>query len=302
MEGFNLKKPRHHERIEKTVNMLYILPMLLVFAVFILYPMTSVMKLSLFDKKINGDMLYVGLQNFKDFFSDSDTPRILFNTAVWVFVGVFLKLALGLVMALALYKKFFGKKLITGIMLIPYAMPAAVACMIWRLMYNPMFGQIGQFLRDVGITNQAVNFLGNTKTSLIAIMIVNIWAVAPFCALNILSALYSIPKYIYEASSIDGANAWQRFWGITFPLITPTLRTLGILIGIWAFNSFDVIYMMTQGGPANSSSILVNAVYENAFLFNNRGYSAAISVVCFVLLSIFAILYVRAKENEVTYE
>jgi hypothetical protein len=89
MEGFNLKKPRHHERIEKTVNMLYILPMLLVFAVFILYPMTSVMKLSLFDKKINGEMLFVGLQNFKDFFADSDTPRVLLNTAVWVFAVSF---------------------------------------------------------------------------------------------------------------------------------------------------------------------------------------------------------------------
>lgn len=297
-----MKKPKRLDRMEKAGNMLYILPMLLVFAVFILYPMVNVMKLSLFDKKINGAMVFVGLQNFIDFFRDADTPRVLMNTAIWVFAGVFLKLALGLIMALALYKKFFGKKLITGIMLIPYAMPAAVACMIWRLMYNPMFGHIGQFLRDLGITNQAVNFLGNTKTSLLAVMIVNVWAVAPFCALNILSTLYSIPKYIYEASSIDGASAWHRFWNITFPLILPTLRTLGILIGIWAFNSFDVIYMMTQGGPANSSSILVNTVYENAFLFNNRGYSAAISVVCFVLLSIFAILYVRAKENEVTYE
>jgi len=86
------------------------------------------------------------------------------------------------------------------------------------------------------------------------------------------------------------------------PLIASTLRTLGILIGIWAFNSFDVIYMMTEGGPANTSSILVNTVYINAFRFNNRGYSAAVSVVCFVLLSIFALLYVRAKEDDVTYE
>ena len=297
-----MKRIKRIDRIEKAGNMLYILPMLLVYAVFILYPMTSVMKLSLFDKKINGDLIYVGLQNFKDFFTDADTPRVFLNTAVWVFGGVLLKLGLGLIMALALYKKFYGKKLITGIMLIPYAMPAAVACMIWRLMYNPMFGQIGQFLRDVGITNQAVNFLGNTKTSLIAIMIVNVWAVAPFCALNILSTLYSIPKYIYEASSIDGASAWQKFIHVTFPLILPSLRTLGILIGIWAFNSFDVIYMMTQGGPANSSAILVNMVYDNAFRFNNRGYSAAISVVCFLLLSVFAILYVRAKEDEVTYE
>lgn len=297
-----MKRIKRIDRIEKAGNMLYILPMLLVYTVFILYPMTSVMKLSLFDKKINGDLIYVGLQNFKDFFTDADTPRVFLNTAVWVFGGVLLKLGLGLIMALALYKKFYGKKLITGIMLIPYAMPAAVACMIWRLMYNPMFGQIGQFLRDVGITNQAVNFLGNTKTSLIAIMIVNVWAVAPFCALNILSTLYSIPKYIYEASSIDGASAWQKFIHVTFPLILPSLRTLGILIGIWAFNSFDVIYMMTQGGPANSSAILVNMVYDNAFRFNNRGYSAAISVVCFLLLSVFAILYVRAKEDEVTYE
>jgi len=302
--GANMKKPKRidRNRREKWLNMLYILPMLAVYVVFILYPMTSVMKLSLFDKKINGDMIFVGLQNFADFFTNIDTPRVFLNTAVWVFVGVFLKLGLGLIMALALYKKFYGKKLITGIMLIPYAMPAAVACMIWRLLYNPMFGHIGQFLRDLGITAQAVGFLGNTNTSLIAVMIVNVWAVAPFCALNILSTLYSIPRYIYEAASIDGANAWQRFRCITMPLISSSMRTLGILIGIWAFNSFDVIYMMTQGGPANSSAILVNLIYDNAFRFNNRGYSAAISVVSFVLLSVFAILYVRAKEDEVSYE
>lgn len=287
---------------EKFRNMLYVLPMLVVYLVFILYPMGSVMRLSLFDKKINGDMLYIGFQNFVDFFKNADTPRILLNTATWVFVGVILKLGLGLIMALVLYKSFSGKKVLTGVMLIPYAMPAAVACMIWRLLYNPMFGQIGQLMRDLGITTQAVNFLGNTKTSLLAVMIVNVWAVAPFCALNILSTMYSIPRSTYEAASIDGANGWQKFTSITLPLIASSLRTLGLLIGIWAFNSFDVIYMMTQGGPANSSAILVNTVYDNAFRFNNRGYSAAVSVVCFILLSIFAILYVRAKQEEVSYE
>jgi len=204
-----MKKRKKSEILEKSFNMLYILPMIIVYLVFIIYPMGDVMRLSFYDKKVNGDMIYIGLKNFADFFADPDTPMIFMNTAIWVFVGTALKLGLGLIMALALYKNFFGKKLITGVMLIPYAMPAAVACMIWRLMYNPMFGHIGQFMRDVGLTDQAVNFLGNTKTSLLAVMIVNVWAVAPFCALNILSALYSIPKYIYEAASIDGANGWQ---------------------------------------------------------------------------------------------
>lgn len=297
-----MKNRKKSDLAEKSFNMLYILPMLIIYLVLIIYPMGEVMKLSLYEKKVNGDMIYVGLQNFAAFFADPDTPMVMMNTAIWVFAGVALKLGLGLIMALALYKTFFGKRLITGIMLIPYAMPAAVACMIWRLMYNPMFGHIGQFLRDVGITDQAVNFLGNTKTSLLAVMIVNVWAVAPFCALNILSTLYSIPKYIYEAASIDGANAWHKFTNITMPLISSSLKTLGILVGIWAFNSFDVIYMMTEGGPANSSSILVNTVYLNAFRFNNRGYSAAVSVVCFILLSIFALMYVRAKEDDVSYE
>ncbi len=297
-----MKNRKKSDLAEKSFNMLYILPMLIIYLVLIIYPMGEVMKLSLYEKKVNGDMIYVGLQNFAAFFADPDTPMVMMNTAIWVFAGVALKLGLGLIMALALYKTFFGKQLITGIMLIPYAMPAAVACMVWRLMYNPMFGHIGQFLRDVGITDQAVNFLGNTKTSLLAVMIVNVWAVAPFCALNILSTLYSIPKYIYEAASIDGANAWHKFTNITMPLISSSLKTLGILVGIWAFNSFDVIYMMTEGGPANSSSILVNTVYLNAFRFNNRGYSAAVSVVCFILLSIFALMYVRAKEDDVSYE
>ena len=292
------------ERREKSFNMLYVLPMAVVYVVLIIYPMLEVMRTSLYERTVNGDMLFVGLENFISFFDNPDSAKIVLNTAIWVFGGTFAKLFLGFLMALILYKNFFGKKMITGVMLIPYAMPAAVSCMIWRLLYNPMFGHIGQLMRDLGLTNEAVNFLGNIKTSLLAVMIVNVWAVAPFCALNLLSSLYSIPKYIYEAASIDGASSWQQFWNITFPLMIPSLRTLGILIGIWGFNSFDVIYMMTTGGPANSSAILVNTVYDYAFRFNERGYSSAVSVICFVILSVFALLYVRsaAREDDVSYE
>lgn len=295
------KAKKNHDK-DKLFNMLYILPMVVVFAVIIIYPVTQVLKLSLSEKLIKGDLVFVGLDNFKAFFANPDTIQILMNTTIWVFVGVAAKLLLGLIMALVLYKKFLGKQLMTGIMLIPYAMPAAVSCMIWKLMYNPMFGHIDQFLRNIGIIDQPINFLGNTSTSLLAVMIVNVWAVAPFCALAILSTLYSIPVHVYEAAKIDGSTGVQAFFHITLPLISSSLRTLGILIGIWAFNSFDVIYMMTEGGPANSSSILVNSVYDNAFRFNNRGYSAAISVVGFIILTFFAVMYIRSKEDDVSYE
>ena len=202
MNGLSKKEKR-----DKAVNLCYVLPMLAIFLVFILYPITQVFYMSFFERKVNGDMIFVGLQNFADLFANPDTPRMFKNTFVWVFVGVAFKLILGLLMALILYKKFLGKKMMTAIMLIPYAMPAAVSCMIWRLMYNPMFGHITQFLMDTHILGLPVDFLGNSKTSLIAVMIVNIWAVAPFCALNILSTMYSIPSYIYEAARIDRAGA-----------------------------------------------------------------------------------------------
>ncbi len=290
------------ERRDKGVNLLYVLPMLAIFLVFIIYPITQVFYMSFFERKVNGEMLFVGLRNFIDLFTNPDTPRMFTNTFVWVFVGVAFKILLGLLMALVLYKKFLGKKMMTAIMLIPYAMPAAVSCMIWRLMYNPMFGHITQFLMDTHLMSQRLDFLGSTRTSLLAVMIVNVWAVAPFCALNILSTMYSIPSYIYEAARIDGAGGRQQFFGITLPMIASSVRTLGLLIGIWAFNTFDVIYMMTQGGPANSSSIMVNFIYQNAFQFNNRGYSAAISVVSFLILSVFAVLYVNSKGGDSRYE
>ncbi len=284
------------------MNLLYVLPMLIIFVIFILYPITQVFYMSFFERKVNGDMLFVGFGNFISLFASPDTPRMFRNTFVWVIIGVFFKLLLGLGLALVLYRRFFGKRVMTAIMLIPYAMPAAVSCMIWRLMYNPMFGHITGFLMDLNILDRPTDFLGNSKTALIAVMIVNIWAVAPFCALNILSTMYSIPSYIYEAARIDGANGIQQFRSITFPLITSSMRTLGLLIGIWAFNTFDVIYMMTQGGPANSSSIMVNFIYQNAFQFNNRGYSAAISVVSFLILSVFAVFYINSKGEDTRYE
>lgn len=285
-------------KLSRLTTYLFILPMLIIFCVFIIYPIFNVIYLSFFNRSVTGNMTFIGLQNYVKFFTSGDAALAFRNTAIWVFAGVAAKILLGLFMALLLYRKFVGNRLLTMIILIPYAMPAAVSCTVWRLMYNPNFGHIGQFLQDVGIIDKAVSFLGNPSTSLIAVMIVNIWAVAPFCALNILSSLYFIPKDYYEAAQIDGANSIIQFFRITLPLISRDIKTLAILIGIWAFNSFDVIYMMTSGGPSNSSSILVNFVYQNAFEFNKRTYSAAISVICFLVLMVFAVLYVQSKMKE----
>ena len=285
-------------KLSRLTTYLFILPMLIIFCVFIIYPVFNVIYLSFFNRSVTGNMTFIGLQNYVKFFTSGDAALAFRNTAIWVFAGVAAKILLGLLMALLLYRKFVGNRLLTMIILIPYAMPAAVSCTVWRLMYNPNFGHIGQFLQDIGIIDKAVSFLGNPSTSLIAVMIVNIWAVAPFCALNILSSLYFIPKDYYEAAQIDGANSIMQFFKITLPLISRDINTLAILIGIWAFNSFDVIYMMTSGGPSNSSSILVNFVYQNAFEFNNRTYSAAISVICFLVLMVFAIMYVQSKMKE----
>lgn len=290
------------QRLENWINLLYILPTIAVFAVFILFPILDVFRLSFYNVKINGSEEFILFDNYIKFFQSKDAFLILRNSAIWVFVGTAGKILLGMIMALILYKDFKGKKLITGVMLIPYAMPAAVACMVWRLMYNPTFGHIPQYLMDLGLMEKATAFLGSPHTALIAVMIVNVWAFAPFCALNILTSLYSIPTFIYEAADIDGVGPIRKFFKITLPLVISDVRTLALLMGIWGFNAFDVIYMMTSGGPANSSSILVNYVYQNAFEFNNRGYSAAISIICFILLSIFAILYVKSKGKDVSYE
>lgn len=289
-------------KTEKLVNLTYLLPMTIVFVVFIIIPIVIVFSNSFYNIKLNGTKVWNEFGNFKKFFTDSKSVLALKNTLIWVIGGTFAKILFGLLMALMLYKNFKGKRLLTGIMLIPYATPAAVSCMIWRLMYHPSFGHISQFLRDCGLLKGEVSFLGSIETSLFAVLIVNVWAVAPFCALNILTTLYSIPSYLYEAASIDGANGFKQFWHVTLPLILKDLRTLALLIAIWAFNSFDVIYMMTTGGPANSSSIFVNLIYQNAFEFNNRGYSSAISVICFILLSILAVFYVRSKSKDVSYE
>lgn len=290
------------KKYDKVLNMVYILPTIIVFSVFILFPIIDVFRMSFYNVKINGTEEFLFLGNYIKFFKSPDAFMILGNTAVWVFVGTALKIVFGMIMALVLYKNFKGKKLLTGLMLIPYAMPAAVSCMVWRLMYHPSFGHIMQYLMDTGAVEQVFSFLGNPKTSLMAVMFVNVWACTPFCALNLLSSLYSVPSFTYEAAAIDGVGPIRRFFSITLPLVASDVRTLALLMGIWGFNSFDVIYLMTTGGPANSSSILVNYVYQNAFEFNHRGYSAAVSVICFLLLSIFAILYVKSKSKETAYE
>ncbi len=288
----------YQKKLSRITTYLFIAPMVIIFCVFIVYPVINVIYLSFFNRSVTGKMTFIGLRNYVQFFTGGDAALAFRNTAIWVFAGVAAKILLGLMMALVLYRRFLGKKLLTVIILIPYAMPAAVSCTVWRLLYNPNFGLISQILQDAGILDTAVSFLGNPKTSLLAVMIVNIWAVAPFCALNILSSLYTIPKDYYEAAQIDGANSPQQFFKITLPLISRDVKTLALLIGIWAFNSFDVIYMMTSGGPSNSSSILVNFVYQNAFEFNRRTYSAAISVICFIVLMVFAVFYVRSKMQE----
>ena len=283
---------------EEITNLIFIIPLGIVFLLFILIPFLQVINLSFFKDALDGSLFFVGFRNYIKLFQKANFTQILINTLYFTFGGVLLKVGGGFILALILYKDFKFKNIFMFIVLIPWAIPFSISYITWRWIYDALYGHLNSLLLHLRIIQAPLEWLSNPSFSLWGVLIANSWTGVPFCAFAILSGLYYIPLDLYEAADIDGANAFQKLSYITLPLIKPVLLIVSTLTAIWTFNNFGAIWLMTQGGPVDYSTTLIVGIYRNEFQFNEAGYASALSVISAIFLIVLASYYVFYKQKE----
>jgi len=293
---------RTGKRTSTLSEYVFVLPLILVMAVFLAYPifkaaLMSVQYWYMPNPKPEGHY-FVGFDNFISLFGDSSFINSMGITGIYIVVTVVLRFALGLLAAILLNQTFRGRGLARALLIIPWAVPEVVACLIWILMYDKDYGIINYLAMNFHIISQPVGYLADPKIALLAAMAVNIWKGFPFVAIMLLAGLQSIPGELYEAARVDGAKPFQQFRSITFPLLKPVSLVVFLLLIIWTIKDFGIAYLLAKGGPSQSTEILTIYIYQAAFKFFDFGKAAASGIIMLIFSILFTLVYLKSLNKE----
>lgn len=270
-----------------------VLPGFLLAAFIILWPLYQLGVISLSDVNRFGQLKgFGGLANYSAVFADPDFYGALWRTFVWTIGIVVGTLLVSLPMALILNDDFYGRGIARVIVMLPWAVSLPMTAIIWRWALNGESGMLNSGLHDLGLIHTNIQWLARAETAFPMQIMIGILVTIPFTTTIFLGGLSSIPTDLYEAAKLEGANGWQTFREITLPLMRPFLNISIVLNVIYVFNSFPIIWAMTQGGPANSTDILVTYLYKLGFRYGKLGEASALSLMMFALLLVFTGLYV----------
>ncbi|SKA90603.1 arabinogalactan oligomer / maltooligosaccharide transport system permease protein [Caloramator quimbayensis] len=280
----------------------FLLPSLIVLCFIVLYPLfyefwISFRNVTLLNLK-SGKYPYIGFQNYIQILTDPLFYKTLLRTLVWTAINVFFHITFGLFLAILLNRKLPGKSIIRVLLILPWAIPQYIGAITWRGMFNIEYGAINILLTKFFGPNAAIPWLSDPKWSFIAAIITNIWLGIPFMMMTCLGGLQSIPQEFYEAADTDGASGWQKFKNITLPLLKPVITPAAVLGTVWTFNMISVIYVITYGAETEEAQILVSLVYKKAFSYFRYGYSAALSVIIFLILMSFSSIFIKSQKLE----
>lgn len=272
---------------------LFLAPAGLLLTAVVFYPIGRTFYASLCEvdrKGIPGE--FGTLQNFRDLFtSEVFMQEIVPQTLIWTVAVVGGTLIISMLVALALNERLPGRRLWRAIVLLPWATALVITAAIFTWLLHPTQGPINGLLRAWGIMDLPPAWLARPELAFISVIVVGIWVSIPFTSMVLLAGLQSIPDELYEAALIDGANAWQRFRAVTVPMLKPVLLVAVVLNVIYVFNSFPIIWILTEGGPANQTHIIVTWMYRVAILERGYGQGYAMAVLTFVFLMTFAVAY-----------
>ncbi len=241
---------------------------------------------------------FIGLDNFVSVVTSPDFPRVAMNSFFWVVCSLFFQLLFGLTLALLMRRRFRGRGIYQAFVFFPWAMSGFLIGLIWRWMFNAQFGVINDLLMKTGMIDAPIPFLADGTWAMAAVIIANIWYGVAFFAIMILAALQSIPEELYEAAAMDGAGRFQQLWSVTLPYILPTMLVTILLRVIWILNFPDIIYSMTNGGPAGSTHIFATFMIEKVIFGQDYGQASAIGVIIVLILLLFTVFYVKATRVE----
>ncbi len=273
---------------------LFVLPLMLWLAATILYPLASAVWLSVQDIKVIGTPgEFVGLENYERILTSDRFWEALGRSLIWVLGNAVLQTSLAFVAALILKQAFPGQQVARVWIILSWIVPTVVVVIIWRWLLSASGGVVNYVLVSTGITPEPIGFFGSGESAFASVIAINSWRYFPFNAVILLAALQRIPAELYEAASVDGANTLQKFRGITLPSLQPVLFVLGLIGTLMSFNVFDVIWLLTKGGPSGATTTLPVLIYETAFGRFRLSQAAAMSVITGGLLVAFALLFIR---------
>ncbi|MGH2560075.1 MAG: carbohydrate ABC transporter permease [Thermomicrobiales bacterium] len=276
-------------------------PNLVLFLVFFAYPIVYGAYISLFDWKIIGAKEWLGVQNYIDFFKDDLTPKLLWNSIYYVVGSTVPLLVLALLSAVLLNAVVTGRHAWRSLYFLPLVTSPVAAAAVWKWLYAKDQGLINYALIKVG--GERIDWLFSTRWAMPAIIVMTVWKLLPFNTIIYLAGLQEIPRHLYDAAAVDGASRWRQFRDISVPLMTPTTFFV-LLITLFSllFGSFDIINVMTQGGPLDATNVFVYNIYENAFVFFRMGYASAQAYLLFVVVFVLTIGNWLLQKRWVHYE
>jgi len=282
--------------LNEEARLAYILlaPAVIVLVAFMFYPIIYVFLMSFFDTdKLGRLRSFAAFKNYKVLFQTKDFWTITGRSILWTVIGVTTKTLFGLIIALLLNIEYRGRKFARMLFIIPWASAVPISAMLWQWVYNPEFGLLNFTLQATGIWKNPPIWLGQPISAFFACMWVDIWIGIPFMSLVFLAGMQAIPNELYESAYIDGVNSFQKFFYITLPGITELIMIATLLSSLWTFNDFNVIYILTKGGPGGATDILITSVYKNGFEWLKFNIASVMAVVTFLILAIVSIVYAK---------
>jgi multiple sugar transport system permease protein len=277
-----------------------LVPTLALLTLFIAYPFARGVWLSLTNSVVGVPGDFIGLKNFVKLWHDSIFRTAALNTFVYTGVTTVFKLALGLWLAVLLNRHFRGKAWVRAFILLPFIIPTVLSTLAWKWMFDPTFSVFNWLFWKLSIINARINWLGDPDLAMASIMAVNVWRGVPFYAISLLAGLQTINQDLHEAAAIDGANRFQRFWYVTWPLLLPVTMVVVLFSVIQTFADFQLVYVLTGGGPANATHLFATYAYQIGIGTGLLSEGAAISLAMFpalLLVVIFQLWYIRKVEN-----
>jgi multiple sugar transport system permease protein len=302
-----MNDPIRHDASSKTttraardglLGLALIAPTVVVFCAVIVYPLVSAVYLSVFSiytPTMEGE--WVGLANYRELIASGEFWRSLLNNVIWTVGTLTLQIVFGIFVALVLHQNLWFRSLARSLVLFPYFLSTVVAVLVWRWLFNDLYGVLNHVLMGARIIDMPVDWLGSMPNAMMSLIFVGAWKYFPFVVIAVLARLQTIPDELYEAAKIDGAGGFARFRDITLPQLKDVLVVIVLLRTIWDFKEFDLIYLLTGGGPVISTQTLPLLVYKEAFALNQMGSASAVAVLMMLFMLVFMFFYLRNAEG-----
>jgi len=285
---------------ERWLAFMLLVPTMVLLGLFIAYPFVRGILLSVTNTRVGVPGDFVGLANFYKIFNDGIFRTSVYNTFVYTGVTTVFKLALGLWLAMLLNRNFRGKAFTRAFILLPFIIPTVLSTFAWKWMFDPTFSVINWMLFHLGMITGRINWLGDPDLAIISVMVVNVWRGVPFYAISLLAGLQTISPELHEAAAIDGARAWNRFRYVTWPLLLPVTMVVVLFSVIQTFADFQLVYVLTGGGPANHTHLFATYAYQIGVGTGLLSEGAAVSLAIFpvlLLVVIIQLVYIRRVET-----